>query len=596
MRRDDLGEFQGSERTTGRSELRHGIFRLAARVSLALCLTGLAAVSAFSQTYPLRVEPSGRFLTDNSGTPFLVNGDAAYSMIAQLSFTQDSAYLSDRASRGFNAIIANLIEHRFSDSAPNNHYNIPPFTGATFTTPNEAYFALADSMIDQAAALGLCVFLYPLYLGSDPTQGWQNEVSSAPYSAMGAWGQYVGNRYKNRPNIVWVIGGDIDPSPWRGKVDSFVSALKAADNTYRNRPITALARRGGAASTYYPESWLSLNDIYVSISNLITYSDASRVLVPARPSLLLEGDYENDNNSVNAQGCRQQAYWGILRGQCGNFFGNCPIWSSGSSTDPDCSFANWTSAWSSAGSQSMTYFKNLFASRSWYTLTPDTGGLVLTSGQSSGSDLAVCASASDSSSILAYLPSSRTVTINPAAISGAQVHAQWYDPSAGVYSEIGTISKTSQSFTPPGAGDWVLVLDAIATAPAAPLLSAPANGTFGVASNAVVSWHASRGATSYHLQVATDSQFSTIAVDQSAIAGNSFAVSALNANTAYFWHVDASNAARYWPVFKHLGIQNPHRLLQRYAGECEWSGSCRPGGSLRSSQLSYRKRICAALP
>lgn len=525
------------------TELWRVIRCFAVPAGLVLLLFSMAAEPTFSQSYPLKVDPSGRFLTDNQGTPFLVNGDAAYSMVAQLSFSQDSAYLADRAARGFNAIIASLIEHRFADSAPNNYRNIPPFSGETFTTPNEAYFALADSMIDQAEALGLCVFLYPLYLGSDPTQGWQNEVSSAPYSAMGTWGQFVGNRYKNKPNIVWVIGGDTDPSLWRGKVDSFVSALKAADNVYPNRPITALARRGGVASTYFPEAWLSLNDIYISISNLVPYADSSRFLVPPRPSLLLEGDYENDHNGVGAQGCRQQAYEAVLRGQCGNFFGNCPIWSSGSSADPDCVYTDWTTAWSSPGSQSMTFFKNLFALRSWYLLTPDTGSAVLTAGQSSGTDLAVCAQASDSSCIIAYLPSSRAVTINPSGILGSQVHVQWYDPSSGLYSEVGTFDKSIRSFTPPLSGDWVLVMDAVATIPPPPVPNSPVNGSSGVASDPSLTWKVSSGAASYEIQVATDSLFTNIMADRPQIVGNSCTVTNLNANSIYYWRVDASNAA-----------------------------------------------------
>ena len=77
--------------------------------------------------------------------PVFIAGDTAWSLIAQPSNEDVDTYLADRASRGFNAIIVNLIEHQYADHAPKeDFYGEAPFSGPSFLTPNEPYFAHAD--------------------------------------------------------------------------------------------------------------------------------------------------------------------------------------------------------------------------------------------------------------------------------------------------------------------------------------------------------------------------------------------------------------------------------------------------------------------
>ncbi len=80
-------------------------------------------------------------------------------------------------------------------------------------------------------------------------------------------------------------------------------------------------------------------------------------------------------------------------------------------------------------------------------------------------------------------------------------------------------------------------------APAAPVLSSPANGATGVSTMPTLQWSASTGATSYAVQVSTSSGFATIAFSQSGIAGTSVTVStALTAGTLYYWRANATNS------------------------------------------------------
>jgi photosystem II stability/assembly factor-like uncharacterized protein len=78
--------------------------------------------------------------------------------------------------------------------------------------------------------------------------------------------------------------------------------------------------------------------------------------------------------------------------------------------------------------------------------------------------------------------------------------------------------------------------------PPAPMLASPASGSSGQPTSLTVSWNASAGATSYHLQASTSPTFSPLAVDQSGLTSTSFPISGLANNTTYYWHVSASNS------------------------------------------------------
>jgi hypothetical protein len=82
----------------------------------------------------------------------------------------------------------------------------------------------------------------------------------------------------------------------------------------------------------------------------------------------------------------------------------------------------------------------------------------------------------------------------------------------------------------------------IVAAPSTPTLSSPANGATSVSTSPTLDWNASSGATSYQLQVSTNSSFSSTVVNLTGITGTSYNVTGLNNNTLYYWHVNATNA------------------------------------------------------
>ena len=80
------------------------------------------------------------------------------------------------------------------------------------------------------------------------------------------------------------------------------------------------------------------------------------------------------------------------------------------------------------------------------------------------------------------------------------------------------------------------------TAPYAPSLFAPANDAIDIETPTLLVWSPSAGATSYALQVSTNSSFSSFVYNQSGLTSTSQQVTGLNISTKYFWRVSATNS------------------------------------------------------
>ncbi len=105
---------------------------------------------------PLRVGKDGRHLVDQAGQPVLIQGDAAWSLIAAATREGVERYLDDLAAKGFNAIIVSLLEAYFAPDPPRNMYGDEPFTvPGDFATPNETYMEHADWVLREAERRGM---------------------------------------------------------------------------------------------------------------------------------------------------------------------------------------------------------------------------------------------------------------------------------------------------------------------------------------------------------------------------------------------------------------------------------------------------------
>jgi hypothetical protein len=431
--------------------------------------TGVADASGAMPLYPVKESANGRYLTDNSGSPYLMAGDAPQSLIVNLSEADADAYFADRAGLAFNSVWINLLCNTYTAGrADGTTYDgIAPFnTPGDLSTPNEAYFSRADHMIVLAAKYGLNVLLDPAETG-----GWLSTlVSNGPTKAR-AYGQYVGKRYGAFDNIVWMSGNDFQS--WRtAGDDAAASAVALGIRDVDTRHIHTIELDYQTSSSSDDPTWLPIISLDAAYTYYPTYAQVLKSYNRSNPLpvFLVEGVYEFESNSQAHQATtatlRRQEYWTLLSGATGQLYGSHYTW-----TFP----SGYKTMLDSPGAKQMPYLKAVFVSRPWQALVPDQNHSVVTAGYgtftSSGyvddSDYLTAARTPDGALVIAYMPTTRAITVDMTKLRGA-TNARWYDPSRGVYQAIAgspLANSGAHTFMPSGTngdgdGDWVLVLEA----------------------------------------------------------------------------------------------------------------------------------------
>lgn len=435
---------------------------------LGSCDAGGSGGGATGPVYPLTVSSNGRFLVDQENDPFLMIGDAPQALMINASVSEAKTLLASRASHGFNTVWIMLICNAYSGGRADasTFDGIKPFsTVDDLSTPTEAYFSRCDQVIRAAADRGINVILDPADTGGFTQTLWKNGVDKCK-----AYGRYLGNRYKDFDNIIWMSGSDFQG--WSN--DGYNAAAKAVADGIREtdtRHLQTLQLDFYVSSSLDNALWSSLVTLNAAYTYYPAYAEVLKDYnrTPAVPVFLIESDYEFENGA-DSERLRRQEYWSLLSGACGFVYGNAYVW-------PVTN--GWMDNLDTTGVVEFGYCRALFKSRSWHSLVPDQNHILVTAGNgtfwsggspSSGiseNDYVTAASSPDGKLALVYVPTARTITVNLARLSGAII-ARWYDPTRGTYQSIAGSpfpDNGSQAFVTPGAhadgaGDWVLVLEA----------------------------------------------------------------------------------------------------------------------------------------
>jgi hypothetical protein len=422
---------------------------------------------------PLHVDPTGRYLVDQDGTPFLITGDSPQALIGNLSESDAALFFSTRRAQGFNTVWINLLCNNYTGCREDGETwdGIAPFTTpGDVSTPNEAYFSRVDRMIQLAAQYGFVVLLDPAETG-----GWLDTLVANGVGKDRAFGQYLGRRYGGFSNVVWMSGNDYQSY---GPVnDPFVTAVAQGIRDTSPSALQTVELNFLTSGSLDDPTWAPLIDLNASYTYEPTYVqllkdyDRSNFL----PNFLVEASYEGEQNPNTPEGTpqqlRRQEYWSLLSGATGQLFGNHYTWQflcPQRDADGNC-VGGWKDYLASPGATQMANVVALFSSRPWYELVPDQSHTIVTSGYGSfgDSDYVTAAHTPDGKLAMAYLPSARTITVDLGTLNGP-VTARWYDPTNGAFTPIGgsplanngSVSLTTPGANADGADDWVLVLEA----------------------------------------------------------------------------------------------------------------------------------------
>lgn len=427
--------------------------------------TATATLFRAPYVYPLKLARAGNkhYLVDQLGVPYFLYGDAAWSILTAVTTADATAYLDDRQSRGINAIAVVLVDHITGNTGKSTQAGDAPFTTpGDFTTPNEAYFAHADAIINLAASRGICVFLHAAYLGfNGGDEGWYVVMGNNGTTNLTTYGNYLGNRYKNFPNIVWINAGDYDP-PDKTLTRAVANGIKANDPNHLH---TVHCNEGTAGLDFWSgETWLDVDSTYDYLDRGAGHYVATDMateygLGGFKPCFNIEARYEAGGTGT-AQTWRQQMWESVTGGGFGHIYGHGTVWNFD---------AGWQSALNAAGVQHLKVWSDLLSTRAFHTLVPDTTAAFITSGASSDPTRRTGARDAAGTLGIIYIPGSAagSITVDRSGFA-RKIWARWYDPTNGTFSNVtGSPFTNTSTFTVStpgnnagGDGDWVMLLEA----------------------------------------------------------------------------------------------------------------------------------------
>jgi len=420
--------------------------------------------SAIPDDFRLSVSPKGRYLVDQRGEPFFWLGDTGWALFSTLTVEEAEKYLENRRQKGFN-VVQCIIAHwsrGYFRASPDGH---KPWLNDDPTTPDEAYFQRVDAILEIARQKGIVLGLLPAWgdLVVD-----RKTVTTANARAYGKW---LGSRYRDVPNIVWILGGDQPPT---GVEDVYRELAAGLDEGDGGRHLMTYHPRGGQQSSqfWHTEAWLDLN--MMQSGHGFDLANYQRVLEdyarrPAKPTVDGEPRYENIINGLRKEGpritahqVRKAAYNAVLSGAAGHTYGCNGVFQfwvpDGEATwQPGIP---WTEAIDLPGAFNMGLLKALMLARPWHELAPDPGLVV--GGQGAGGHYVPAARSVGGDFAYLYVPEGQTVAANLARMGGEALDACWFNPRQGDYMAAGRFpAEGVVSFAPPPGDpdpDYVLVL------------------------------------------------------------------------------------------------------------------------------------------
>lgn len=402
----------------------------------------------------LVVSANHRYLQHENGTPFFWLGDTGWLLPERLNRDEVQFYLSECKKKGYNVVQIQTI-----DNVP--AYNIYGQSsmpdGFNFKNINQkgvyGYWDHMDFIIKSAEKRGIYIGMTCIW-GGLVNAGLMTEKDAQAY------GKFLGERYKNSPNIIWFIGGDIRGDVKTAVWEALARSIKAVD---KNHIMTYHPRGRTCSSTWFNEAeWLDFNMFqsghrrygqrkgdgdYTIAENTEEdnwrYVDNALALKTIKPVIDGEPSYEDipqglhDFNEVrwNANDVRRYAYWAVFAGAFGHTYGHNSIMQF---MKPGVSGSfgakrYWYDCLDDAGYNEMKYLKELMLAFPYFERIPDQTIIAGQNGERY--DRAIATRGNDY--LLVYNYTAHPMDIDLSKISGAKKKCWWFNPKNGTVQFIG---------------------------------------------------------------------------------------------------------------------------------------------------------------
>ena len=413
-------------------------------------------------------------------------------MFKKLDREETERYLEDRRAKGFN-VVQVMVLHTAGDV---NAYGSAALIDQDPGRPNVTngndlskegqydFWDHVDWVVDRAAEKSIYIGMVASW-GSVARGGHLNDQNVEAYT------RFLAERYKDRPNIIWITGGDThgdrETEVWRTMGRTFQELDPHHLVTFH--PFG----RTQSSTWFHAEPWLDFN-MFQSGHRRYDQDDTPnakgednwRYVVedyakqPGKPTLDGEPSYEGIPQGLHDPkepywtdaDARRYAYWSVFAGAAGHTYGHSAVMQmhkpdSGAGAYGVRKF--WYDAIDDPGAGQMQYLKRLMLSRPFMERIPDQS---IIAGENGERYEYVIATRGNGYAFV-YSYKARPFRVRMGAIAGERVRAWWFDPRDGSAREAGVFANEGERrFEPPAdpsvGNDWVLVLDDAAASFSAP--------------------------------------------------------------------------------------------------------------------------------
>ena len=428
---------------------------------LVLTLAALTAQAAKPwENGKLKVADNQRFLMHENGTPFFWQGDTGWLLPERLDRAEAEYYLQRCREAGYNVVQVQVV-----DGVPAyNIYGQPSHPLPTAKQSGYGYWDHLDYIVDMAAQHGIYIGMVAI---------WGGLVKDGKLSVDEAkkYGTFLANRYKDCPNIIWFMGGDIQgdvkPEVW----NALATSIKAID---KNHLMTYHPRgRYTSARWWSKAEWIDFhtfqsghrkygqrmgNKDYPIPDNTEEdnwmYVDSTWNYNPVKPVLDAEPSYEDIPMGLHdkkephwrASDVRRYAYWSVFAGSCGHTYGHNAIMqmlkpgyptSYGEAGD----VKTWYQALNDPGFNQMKFLRQLILTFPYFERIPDQSIIV-----ENGVQYERLIATRGSDYLLVYNYTSRPMKLDLTKISGQKKRVWWMNAGTGGLRYLGEFDNKVLTF------------------------------------------------------------------------------------------------------------------------------------------------------
>lgn len=423
----------------------------------------------------LQIAGDGRFFSHADGTPFFWLGETGWLMPERLDRDEVSFYLSRVADAGYNVVQVQTVN---DVPAYNRYGKMSMPDGFDFDNIDKngdyGYWNHMDYIVDTAAREGVYIGMVCIWGGL--VKGGKMDVEQTR-----RYGEFLGKRYRDRPNIVWIIGGDIrgdvKPEVWTALAESIKKEDPNHLMTFHPFGRTLSARWWNDAP------WLDFNmfqsghrrygqrkgdgdhaDPSDNEEDNWRYVDEAVAMRPLRPVLDAEPSYEGIPQGLHdttqprweAKDVRRYAYWSVFAGAAGHTYGNNSImqfYRPGVIPAYGATLS-WIEALDNPGFNQMRYLKQLMTAFPMGTHRPDQSVIIGKIGERY--DRLTALRGDDFFMVYDY--SGRDMTVDLSKLPGKMKKAWYFNPSNGEILYLGEYEGKTETFRPGVGEDVVLII------------------------------------------------------------------------------------------------------------------------------------------